>query len=650
MQAPILIVAPFRKLAEDIELVIAEQFPKQKKLFRVVEADLEDARKLLEKNTGDAIKVIVSRGGTARLLTSAADLPVVRIQVSVMDVMQAVLQVSERGSVHKIGISGFDNMVYGCEEIEKILDMHFIEFVIRGEEEAEAKIQEAIRQGVDVLVGDAVSVRVAKKYGLKAKVIESGKQAILQALQEAVLISRVVQQDEVKSRMLSSVINKSQDGIVAVDGENKIILFNPEAELIFHRVRYEVMGKPLAEFCSSLTGRQLHTAGEIMADVYGKQMLVKISPIQNGSSGFTIYTLQQVSEVQRLEQSIRKKLMAKGLTAKYRMEDVIGRSRACQNMKNKAARYALTDSTILITGESGTGKEMLVQGIHNMSQRASGPFVAVNCAALPENLLESELFGYVDGAFTGARKGGRQGVFEMAHGGTLFLDEIGEMPISLQSRLLRVLQEREVMPLGSESIIPVDVRVIAATNQNLADMVANGEFRQDLYYRLNILRIHMPTLAERREDIPLLARSMMKKMQKLNPQLTVLTDAAADFLQQLPWPGNIRQLANMIERIMLLTDGTEIDRADIQAACEDDVEIRPFHRSSQAVPAAQLTEAAEHEEENGHVLQSVEEETMYRVLQEEGYNYSRAAKRLGIHRTTLWRKMKKYQHKSTTRD
>lgn len=643
MQAPILIVAPFRKLAEDIELVIAEQFPEQKKLFRVVEADLEDARKLLEKNTGDAIKVIVSRGGTARLLTSATDLPVVRIQVSVMDVMQAVLQVSERGSVHKIGISGFDNMVYGCEEIEKILDMHFIEFVIRGEEEAEVKIQEAIRQGVDVLVGDAVSVRVAKKYGLKAKVIESGKQAILQALQEAVLISRVVQQDEVKSRMLSSVINKSQDGIVAVDGANKIILFNPEAELIFHRVRYEVMGKPLAEFCSSLTGRQLHTAGEIMTEVYGKQMLVKISPIQNGSSSFTIYTLQQVSEVQRLEQSIRKKLMAKGLTAKYRMEDVIGLSRACQNMKNKAARYALTDSTILITGESGTGKEMLVQGIHNMSQRASGPFVAVNCAALPENLLESELFGYVDGAFTGARKGGRQGVFEMAHGGTLFLDEIGEMPISLQSRLLRVLQEREVMPLGSESIIPVDVRVIAATNQNLADMVARGEFRQDLYYRLNILRIHMPTLAERRDDIPLLARSMMKKMQKLNPQLISLTESAAEFLQQLPWPGNIRQLANMIERIMLLTDGTEIDRADIQAACEDDIEIRPMSRNSQAVVAAPATSAAEHEPEEGHVLQSVEEETMYRVLQEEDYNYSRAAKRLGIHRTTLWRKMKKYQ-------
>lgn len=644
MQAPILIVAPFGQLAEDIELVIAEQFPEKKKLFRVVEADLEDARKLLEKNTSDAIKVIVSRGGTARLLASVSDLPVVRIQVSVMDVMQAVLQASDRGTVHKIGISGFDNMVYGCEEIEKILGMHFVEYVIRDEKEAEGKVQAALQEGVDVLVGDAVSVRVAKKYGLKAKVIESGKQAILQALQEAVLISRVVQQDEVKSRMLSSVINKSQDGIVAVDGDNKIILFNPEAELIFHRVRYEVMGKPLEEFCSNLTGKQLREAGEIMTDIYGKQMLVKVSFIQNGSSSFMIYTLQQVSEVQRLEQSIRKKLMAKGLTAKYHMEDVIGRSRACQNMKNKAARYALTDSTILITGESGTGKEMLVQGIHNMSQRAAGPFVAVNCAALPENLLESELFGYVDGAFTGARKGGRQGVFEMAHGGTLFLDEIGEMPISLQSRLLRVLQEREVMPLGSESIIPIDVRVIAATNQNLADMVAQGTFRQDLYYRLNILRIHMPTLSERREDIPLLARSMVRKMQKLNPQLTSLTDSAAEFLQRLPWPGNIRQLSNMIERIMLLTDGTEIDRQDVQMACEDDIEIRSLpHGVQQASPA----KPAEPEEERneGHVLRNVEEETMYRILQEEDYNYSRAAKRLGIHRTTLWRKMKKYQQR-----
>lgn len=643
MQAPILIVAPFGQLAEDIELVIAEQFPEKKKLFRVVEADLEDARKLLEKNTSDAIKVIVSRGGTARLLASVADLPVVRIQVSVMDVMQAVLQASDRGTVHKIGISGFDNMVYGCEEIEKILGMHFVEYVIRDEKEAEGKVQAALQEGVDVLVGDAVSVRVAKKYGLRAKVIESGKQAILQALQEAVLISRVVQQDEVKSRMLSSVINKSQDGIVAVDGDNKIILFNPEAELIFHRVRYEVMGKPLEEFCSNLTGKQLREAGEIMTDIYGKQMLVKVSFIQNGSSSFTIYTLQQVSEVQRLEQSIRKKLMAKGLTAKYHMEDVIGRSRACQNMKNKAARYALTDSTILITGESGTGKEMLVQGIHNMSQRAAGPFVAVNCAALPENLLESELFGYVDGAFTGARKGGRQGVFEMAHGGTLFLDEIGEMPISLQSRLLRVLQEREVMPLGSESIIPIDVRVIAATNQNLADMVAQGTFRQDLYYRLNILRIHMPTLSERREDIPLLARSMVRKMQKLNPQLTSLTDSAAEFLQRLPWPGNIRQLSNMIERIMLLTDGTEIDRQDVQMACEDDIEIRSLpHGVQQASPA----KPAEPKERNeGHVLRNVEEETMYRILQEEDYNYSRAAKRLGIHRTTLWRKMKKYQQR-----
>ena len=204
---------------------------------------------------------------------------------------------------------------------------------------------------------------------------------------------------------------------------------------------------------------------------------------------------------------------------------------------------------------------------------AQGPFVAINCAALPENLLESELFGYVDGAFTGAKRGGRQGMFELAHGGTLFLDEIGEMPLSLQSRILRVLQEREVMPLGGESIIPIDVRIIAATNQNLSKMVEEGNFRRDLYYRLNILRIHMPTLAERKEDIPLLADELLQKMKDINPNLKSITKEAKLFLSICDWPGNIRQFVNMMERIMLLTDGEIITKQDVINAYEDDKEI-----------------------------------------------------------------------------
>ena len=335
--------------------------------------------------------------------------------------------------------------------------------------------------------------------------------------------------------------------------------------------------------------------------------------------------------------NIRKKLSTKGLVAKYYMDDIIGNSDACIKMKNKAKKYALTNSTILITGQSGTGKEMLVQSIHNMSQRAQGPFVAVNCAALPENLLESELFGYVDGAFTGAKRGGRQGMFELAHGGTLFLDEIGEMPLSLQSRILRVLQEREVMPLGSESIIPIDVRIIAATNQNLAQMVNEGKFRSDLYYRLNILRIHMPTLAERRDDIPLLAEQLLYSMQDINPQIKSISKEAKFFLQERSWPGNIRQFVNMMERIMLLTDGTVITKESVIAAYEDDKEEILLGGK---VEQGNKTGLMEEEIVNKNLAQ-MEKDFLTKVLAEENYNYSKAAKRLGIHRTTLWRKFKK---------
>lgn len=228
-------------------------------------------------------------------------------------------------------------------------------------------------------------------------------------------------------------------------------------------------------------------------------------------------------------------------------------------------------------------------------------------------------------------------MFELAHGGTLFLDEIGEMPLSLQSRILRVLQEREVMPLGGESIIPVDVRVIAATNQNLAQMVKDGTFRSDLYYRLNILRIHMPTLAERREDIPLLAECMVKNMQEINPQIKAISREAKVFLQNRNWQGNIRQFVNLMERIMLLADGSIITKDDVIAAYEDDKEDLDIS----IAPEVEREERKIYVRDNKKNLAEMEKDLLAEVLVEENYNYSKAAKRLGIHRTTLWRKLKK---------
>lgn len=636
MKAQVLFVAPFKKLAEDARLVIEEKFPDKKDLFKVVEADLGEAEGLVKSFIDNGIEVIVSRGGTASLIEAEVNIPIVSVQVTITDVLQAVLKSEVITS--NIGIAGFENMIYGCDEIARIFNINFVEVLIHDSEEAERKILEAKKKGVNLIIGDAVSVKTAEKYGMKANFINSGKQSIYRALQEALLIAKVRRQDEHKAQMIRTIINKSHDGIVAVDKNNKITLFNTEAEKIFHRLQYEVLGKKMKDICIGLDERKLKEEQELLVNIYNKQYLIKnaLVYVKNVNQG-SIYTLQNVSEMQRVERNIRKKLSTKGLVAKYYMDDIIGNSDACIKMKNKAKKYALTNSTILITGQSGTGKEMLVQSIHNMSKRAQGPFVAVNCAALPENLLESELFGYVDGAFTGAKRGGRQGMFELAHGGTLFLDEIGEMPLSLQSRILRVLQEREVMPLGSESIIPIDVRIIAATNQNLAQMVNEGKFRSDLYYRLNILRIHMPTLAERRDDIPLLAEQLLYSMQDINPQIKSISKEAKFFLQERSWPGNIRQFVNMMERIMLLTDGTVITKESVIAAYEDDKEEILLGGK---VEQGNKTGLMEEEIVNKNLAQ-MEKDFLTKVLAEENYNYSKAAKRLGIHRTTLWRKLKK---------
>ena len=632
MKAQVLFIAPFKKLAEDAHLVIEEKFPNKKDLFKIVEADLIEAEEVVKKYINDGIEVIVSRGGTASLLEQEVDIPMVYVQVTITDILQVLLELDKMPD--NIGIAGFENMIYGVEDIPKILNTNFTEILINQAEEAELKISKAIDLGVDFIVGDAISVKLAQKYGINSRFINSGKESIYRALQEALLIAKVRRQDEHKSEMIHTIIQKSHDGIIATNEQNRISLFNPEAEKIFHRVKYEVLGKQLNDICSSIDEAKLNEEEELLIDIYHRQYLIKKSSIyvKDVNKG-SIYSLQNISEMQKLERNIRKKLSAKGLVAKYFLEDIIGQSPACIKMKNKAKKYALTNSTILITGESGTGKEMLVQGIHNMSERAQGPFVALNCAALPENLLESELFGYVDGAFTGAKRGGRQGMFELAHGGTLFLDEIGEMPLSLQSRILRVLQEREVMPLGGESIIPIDVRIIAATNQNLAKMVEEGRFRSDLYYRLNILRIHMPTLAERREDIPLLADKLLQKMRDINPNLKTITKDAKLFLSECKWPGNIRQFVNMMERIMLLTDGEFITKQDVINAYEDDKEIL----MPQTQDTLEVTETVNTADKN---LAQMEIELLHKVLVEENYNYSKAAKRLGIHRTTLWRKLK----------
>jgi propionate catabolism operon transcriptional regulator len=285
---------------------------------------------------------------------------------------------------------------------------------------------------------------------------------------------------------------------------------------------------------------------------------------------------------------------------------------------------------VLVTGASGTGKELFAQGIHLASARRDRPFVAVNCAALPETLLESELFGYEEGAFTGSRRGGKPGLFEAAHTGTIFLDEIGDMPAPLQTRLLRVLQQREVLRLGGSDPTPVDVRVVAATNRDLEARVAQGTFREDLYYRLAILRLHLPPLAERREDLPLLVDHLLRDALGRHGASDAAERALALVGPRLAahaWPGNVRELENVLERVaVLLADRSdEVGERELRG-------VVPELFGARRRPGAQGLRALRRADERSHVE---------RVLEECGGDQGEAARRLGIGRTTLWRKLRK---------
>lgn len=344
-----------------------------------------------------------------------------------------------------------------------------------------------------------------------------------------------------------------------------------------------------------------------------------------------IATFQDVTEITEMEERIRRKTHAKGLNAKYSISDIVGTSQGIQNAKDRAMKFSQVNSNVLIVGETGTGKEIFAQSIHNLSKRRNGPFVAINCAALPENLLESELFGYVEGAFTGARKGGKPGLFELAHNGSIFLDEISELALGLQGRLLRVLQEQEIMRLGHDQVIPINVRVIAASNKDLKTLVNKGEFREDLMYRIDVLRLPIPALRERREDISQLVDHFIQKYSnKFDKFIDGITAEAKELLIRAEWQGNIRELENVCERLVVLSGASMISEKDIVNI----IEITEEQRFSHSIHINTL---------DSPVRQTIDEkEQIICALERSHNNKAEAARLLGINRTTLWRKLKKY--------
>ncbi len=445
--------------------------------------------------------------------------------------------------------------------------------------------------------------------------------------------------------MLETGLEHVSDGIVMVDKEGHITMMTDAYARFLGVDLDEVVGKHVTEVIENTrmhivlkTGKA--EIGEIQR-IKGRDTVVMRIPIKSSGEvigGIGQVMFQDVSDLKKLAERLHlaeskleyyKQEYKRWQRSRYNFSSIVGESSQITLAKELAQRVAKSRSTVLIQGESGTGKELLAHAIHGASPRQEQAFIRVNCAAIPKDLLEAELFGYEEGAFTGAKKGGKPGKIKLADKGTIFLDEIGDMPMEMQMKLLRVLQEREVEKIGSTAVEKVDIRVIAATNRDLQRMVAEGTFRKDLYYRLNVVNIYLPPLREHPEDIPLLMRRLIEKLNRdLGTAVSGVSAEVEELFLKYNWPGNVRELENILERAMNVMEGSVIKLKDLPIYLQD----YELTGSSQIVG-----ETLEQE------LELAEKRAIKRALKYAKGNKNKAAKLLNIHRATLYRKIEKYQ-------
>jgi len=450
-------------------------------------------------------------------------------------------------------------------------------------------------------------------------------------IQDVLVTSHMPHQE--REQQLKTVLDSIVEGIVAINREEIITHFNPAAEQVLGYQENEVLGKKIGEIIGADSpllaalhdGLPYNNRESVIVTPKGKSHYLSSGrPIRdvNGTIIGGVAVLKTMHDVRELVNSITK-------THINNFSDILHVSRAMQRAIELAKLVAQNDSTVLIRGESGTGKELFARAIHQESPRREKVFAPINCAALPDNLMESELFGYEDGSFTGARKGGKSGLFEFANGGTIFFDEIGELSANLQAKLLRVLQEGKVRRIGSNREISVNVRIIAATHRNLEEMIRKGDFRDDLYYRLNVIPIHIPPLRERKDDLPLLINSLLLKINhRLKKQINYISDTAMRALIQYDWPGNVRELENVIERAVSLACQGEITFDHIMLDSEN-MSNRSFAAST---PLGKLKD----------LLSEMECQILQEAIKKYGTS-RQVGKHLGLSHTAILKRMHKYK-------
>ncbi len=573
-------------------------------------------------------QVLLARGGYCSKIREAdIPLPVVEIPTMADEIVKIILDAYKTcGNVAAIGSAVFIDFIKNYNfvipvEIRCFLVKEWADFAVYA---AAAK-----KMGYTAIIGGYDACRFGEVEGLRVFLNRAREQEMVMALNEALKFIRQLEQKNLQAQMLRTMLNSVHEGIIVVDPNGVITQINDVAVRYFSTSHPLKSGDLLSDKVLRQKVRGVLAGGEVVEDEFFSndfyRFIYNMRPIQEDSSVTQVLIVLQESEyVHNAERKLRRNTPLNGMVATRHFYDILGESPAILEAIRKARQFSQFNSNVLIIGESGTGKEIFAQSIHNQSPRRNEAFVPVNCATIPPNLLESELFGYTEGAFTGARRGGKIGLFELAHNGTIFLDEISEMPLPLQARLLRVLEEHQIIRVGDSRLISVNIRVIAATNKDLRAMVEKGAFRKDLYYRLNVLALGLPPLRDRKSDIPVLVQSLMAQLavNYHREPLTIEQDGM-ELLKLHEWPGNIRELKNIAERLVVMTGSSTIKKETIFSAFNGEI-----------VPAQKP------EKVSSNLLQGTEYELITKVMQETGGNKSTTARILGISRPTLLKKLK----------
>lgn len=560
MQKSITIIATDLLVAEKTQKILHEMGSD----YSIVFSEDNNLEKLSKSLVSQGVKVIITFGMFAKIIRQYVEIPVIMVDLQAEDVLDGLREAAHLGS--RIAIFGFRKLLKNVFYVKDLLNFELICLDTVSPEEIPNEI--AKLNDVDVLVGGYYQVKVARRYGMKTVLVKPRDSEIRKAI--VLAQSYLKKQDEIVRG--SQAFESSVYASITVDNQGDILMMNRLASEYLGLNHINAVAFSVEEVCPQFsriadvlsTGRSyLNQIAEINERVF----LYHAEPILNIESGDlegVAVIFQDVNSVMKSDVSIRRKMITRENQAVYTFNNILGNSASMTRTLKSAIQYSKVDEPVLILGETGVGKEMFAQAIHRASDRKDNPFVAINCASLPESILESELFGYVKGAFTGANREGKKGLFEYAHTGTIFLDEIGEISLSMQGKLLRVLQEYSIRRIGGETPIPVDIRIITATNRDLISMVREGKFRADLYFRINVLGLSIPPLRKRQEDILMLAEDFLEEYAHRSRRSFSFSEAAKQRMLEYQWPGNIRELKNMIRRMTVICESDEIGFSEVE--------------------------------------------------------------------------------------